>query len=200
MMTGTARVRPVPRQIVNGDMEMSDARLQWTTYAVLRSTGTGRAVVTPTVRPVPSRTRRQGKGYDDDANFGGPPYPGYGRGWPRRRDRPQPHRHAPLPRGIRFRALVRQDDERANALRQLEAEVIRRRPDRPCLDAPRHRRLRAHSFGMSVSPAYLEATVNVAAVARHHGVEAFVNMSQMNSYADELPPRRHPARSTSCTG
>ena len=34
-------------------------------------------------------------------------------------------------------------------------------------------------FGMSVSPAYLEATVNTAAVARHHGVEAFVNMSQM---------------------
>jgi uncharacterized protein YbjT (DUF2867 family) len=34
-------------------------------------------------------------------------------------------------------------------------------------------------FGMSVSPAYLEATINTAAVARHHGVEAFVNMSQM---------------------
>src|SRR5262245_19452996 len=34
-------------------------------------------------------------------------------------------------------------------------------------------------FGMSVSPAYLEVTVNTAAVARHHGVEAFVNMSQM---------------------
>ena len=34
-------------------------------------------------------------------------------------------------------------------------------------------------FSMSISAAYLEATVNVAAVARHHGVEAFVNMSQM---------------------
>ena len=34
-------------------------------------------------------------------------------------------------------------------------------------------------FGMSVSAVYLEATVNTAAVARHHGVEAFVNMSQM---------------------
>lgn len=34
-------------------------------------------------------------------------------------------------------------------------------------------------FGMSVSPAYLEATVNAAAVARYHGVEAFVNTSQM---------------------
>jgi len=35
-------------------------------------------------------------------------------------------------------------------------------------------------FGMSVSAAYLEATVNVAAVARHHNVQAFVNMSQMS--------------------
>ena len=34
-------------------------------------------------------------------------------------------------------------------------------------------------FGMSVSADYLAATVNAAAVARHHGVEAFVNMSQM---------------------
>jgi hypothetical protein len=34
-------------------------------------------------------------------------------------------------------------------------------------------------FGMSVSTDYLTATVNTAAVARHHGVEAFVNMSQM---------------------
>src|SRR5258705_13969235 len=32
---------------------------------------------------------------------------------------------------------------------------------------------------MSVSADYLTATVNTAAVARHHGVEAFVNMSQM---------------------
>ena len=31
----------------------------------------------------------------------------------------------------------------------------------------------------TLSPAYLEATINTAAVARHHGVEAFVNMSQM---------------------
>ena len=34
-------------------------------------------------------------------------------------------------------------------------------------------------FGMSVSASYLEATVNTAAVAKHHGVEAFINMSQM---------------------
>jgi uncharacterized protein YbjT (DUF2867 family) len=34
-------------------------------------------------------------------------------------------------------------------------------------------------FGMSVSDACLAATVNAAAVARHHGVKAFINMSQM---------------------
>jgi uncharacterized protein YbjT (DUF2867 family) len=32
---------------------------------------------------------------------------------------------------------------------------------------------------MSVSDAYLAATVNTAAVAKHHGVKAFINMSQM---------------------
>ena len=32
---------------------------------------------------------------------------------------------------------------------------------------------------MSVSDDYPAATVNVAAVAKHHGVEAFINMSQM---------------------
>jgi len=34
-------------------------------------------------------------------------------------------------------------------------------------------------FGMSVSDAYLAATVNAAAVAEDHGVKAFINMSQM---------------------
>ena len=34
-------------------------------------------------------------------------------------------------------------------------------------------------FGMSVSDTYLAATVNAAAVAKHHSVKAFINMSQM---------------------
>jgi len=34
-------------------------------------------------------------------------------------------------------------------------------------------------FGMSVSADYLAATVNTAVVAKHHGVKAFINMSQM---------------------
>ena len=33
-------------------------------------------------------------------------------------------------------------------------------------------------FGMSISDAHLAATVNTAAVAKHHGVKAFINMSQ----------------------
>jgi uncharacterized protein YbjT (DUF2867 family) len=34
-------------------------------------------------------------------------------------------------------------------------------------------------FGMSVSDTYLAATVTAAAVAKHHDVKAFINMSQM---------------------
>jgi uncharacterized protein YbjT (DUF2867 family) len=84
-----------------------------------------------------------------------------------------------LDKGHPVRALVRREDERAEALRQLGAEVVQ--GDLTDL-ASMHRAIAGVKriyFGMSVSPAYLEATVNTAAVARHHGVEAFVNMSQM---------------------
>ena len=84
-----------------------------------------------------------------------------------------------LARGHKVRALVRREDERAEALRRLGAEVVK--GDLTDL-ASMHRAIegcRRIYFGMSVSPAYLEATINTAAVARHHGVEAFVNMSQM---------------------
>ncbi|KAA2239418.1 NAD(P)H-binding protein [Chitinophaga agrisoli] len=81
--------------------------------------------------------------------------------------------------GHQVRALVRREDERAQALRELGAEVIH--GDLTDL-ASMHRAIEGCAriyFGMSVSAAYLEATVNTAAVARHHGVEVFVNMSQM---------------------
>jgi uncharacterized protein YbjT (DUF2867 family) len=84
-----------------------------------------------------------------------------------------------LEQGNKVRALVRREDERAQALRQLGAEVVQ--GDLTDL-ASVHRAVEGCSriyFGMSVSPVYLEATVNIAAVARRHGVEAFVNMSQM---------------------
>jgi uncharacterized protein YbjT (DUF2867 family) len=82
-------------------------------------------------------------------------------------------------KGHKVRALVRRDDDRSEALRRLGAEIVLGDlTDLPAM----HRAIQGVGrvyFGMSVSPAYLEATVNMAAVARHHGVEAFVNMSQM---------------------
>jgi uncharacterized protein YbjT (DUF2867 family) len=83
-----------------------------------------------------------------------------------------------LARGHKVRALVRRQDERAEDLRRLGAEVVE--GDLTDL-ASMHRAIEGCGriyFGMSVSPAYLEATINTAAVARHYGVEAFVNMSQ----------------------
>ena len=60
----------------------------------------------------------------------------------------------------------------AQPLRRLGAEVMQ--GDLTNL-ASMHRAIegcRRNYFGMSVSAAYLEATINTAAVARHHGVEA----------------------------
>jgi uncharacterized protein YbjT (DUF2867 family) len=84
-----------------------------------------------------------------------------------------------LAKGHKVRALVRREDERSEGLRRLGAEVVQ--GDLTNFNSM-HRAIEGCAriyFGMSVSPAYLEATVNTAAVARHHGVEAFVNMSQM---------------------
>lgn len=84
-----------------------------------------------------------------------------------------------LARGHKVRAMVRREDARADDLRRLGAEVVV--GDLTDL-ASTHRAVdgcRRIYFGMSVSASYLEATVNIAAVARHHDVEAIVNMSQM---------------------
>jgi uncharacterized protein YbjT (DUF2867 family) len=84
-----------------------------------------------------------------------------------------------LAKGHKVRALVRREDERAERLRQLGAEVVS--GDLTDLSSM-HRAIEGCKriyFSMSISAAYLEATTNVAAVARHHGVDAFVNMSQM---------------------
>lgn len=84
-----------------------------------------------------------------------------------------------LAKGNNVRALVRREDERAEALRRLGAEIVQ--GDLTDL-ASMQRAIEGCSriyFGMSGSAAYLGATVNTAAVARHHGIEAFVNMSQM---------------------
>src|SRR5215467_1481501 len=84
-----------------------------------------------------------------------------------------------LKQGKAVRAMVRSEDERAQALRDMGAEVVA--GDLLDLDAM-HRAIAGCEtmyFAMSVSDAYLAATVNTAAVAKHHGVKAFINMSQM---------------------
>ena len=81
--------------------------------------------------------------------------------------------------GQAVRAMVRNEDDRAQALRDMGAEVV----VGDLLDLDSMHRVIAGCetmyFGMSVSDAYLAATVNAAAVAKHHGVKAFINMSQM---------------------
>lgn len=84
-----------------------------------------------------------------------------------------------LTQGHAVRAMVRHEDDRAQALRAMGAEVVV--GDLLDLDSM-HRAIAGCEtmyFGMSVSETYLAATVNVAAVAKHHGVKAFINMSQM---------------------
>jgi uncharacterized protein YbjT (DUF2867 family) len=84
-----------------------------------------------------------------------------------------------LKQGKAVRAMVRSDDERAQALRDMGAEVVV--GDLLDLDSM-HKAIAGCEtmyFAMSVSDAYLAATINAAAVAKHHGVKAFINMSQM---------------------
>jgi len=81
--------------------------------------------------------------------------------------------------GMHIRAMVRREDERSESLRSLGAEIVI--GDLLNL-SDMHRAIEGCGslyFSMSVSPEYLAATVNVAAVAKHHGIEAFVNMSQL---------------------
>src|ERR1700690_1292950 len=84
-----------------------------------------------------------------------------------------------LKQGKPVRAMVRTEDERAQALREMGAEVVVGN----LLDLDSMHRVIAGCetmyFSMSISDAYLAATVNTAAVAKYHGVKAFINMSQM---------------------
>src|SRR5215831_699121 len=83
-------------------------------------------------------------------------------------------------RDLPVRALVRREDERADALRALGAEVVVGDLTRAEDVARALAGCRRLYFGMSVSGQYLEATVTAAAVAREgDDLEAFVNISQM---------------------
>jgi len=100
-----------------------------------------------------------------------------------------------LKRGKPVRAMVRTEDERALALRDLGAEVVVGN----LLDLDSLNRAisgcETMYFGMSISDTYLEATVNTAAVAKHHDVKAFINMSQMTvsqmSVTETTPSPQH---------
>src|SRR5215470_19485017 len=84
-----------------------------------------------------------------------------------------------LRQGKAVRAMVRSEDERAQALRDKGADVVV--GDLLDIDSM-HKAIGGCDtmyFGMSISDTYLAATVNAAAVAKHHGVKAFINMSQM---------------------
>ena len=83
-------------------------------------------------------------------------------------------------RDLPVRALVRTEDDRADALRATGAEVVVGDLTRAGDVARALEGCRRLYFGMSVSAPYLEATVTAAAVARDRGdLEVFVNISQM---------------------
>lgn len=97
--------------------------------------------------------------------------------------------------GKAVRAMVRTEDERAQALRDIGAEVV----VGDLLDLnSMHRAISGCDtmyFGMSISNSYLAATVNAAAVARYYDVKAFINMSQMSvsqmSITETSPSPQH---------
>src|SRR5260370_39871855 len=83
-----------------------------------------------------------------------------------------------LKQGKPVRAMVRTEDERAQALRDMGAEVVVGN----LLDLDSMHRVIAGCdtiyFSMSISDSYLAATVNTAAVAKYHRLTAVINMSQ----------------------
>ena len=82
--------------------------------------------------------------------------------------------------GHPVRALVRHDDARADALRDLGAEVVVGDLTSPEDVARATRGITRMFFNMSVSPEYVEASAVVSAVVSElGGVETLVNMSQM---------------------
>jgi len=82
-------------------------------------------------------------------------------------------------KGLPVRAFVRMIDERSESLAKLGAEVVV--GDLTSLSDV-HKAITGCEriyFGMGVSDSYLEAALNTAAVCKHHGVEIFLNMSQL---------------------
>jgi uncharacterized protein YbjT (DUF2867 family) len=85
-----------------------------------------------------------------------------------------------LAQGLSVRAMVRRDDDRAEALRDLGAEVVIGDLTDPRDVAVAVNGVARVFFNMSVSPEYLEATAVLCASTRKvDGLEILVNMSQM---------------------
>src|SRR5438128_10958017 len=74
------------------------------------------------------------------------------------------------------RAMVRNEDDRAQVLRDMSAEVVVGN----LLDLDSMHRVIAGCetmyFGMSISDAYLAATINATTVAKSYGLKAFIHM------------------------
>jgi len=88
-------------------------------------------------------------------------------------------------RDLPVRALVRREDERADALRALGAEVAVGDLSRAEDVARALAGCQRLYFGMSVSAQYLEATVTAAAVAREHDD---LDLSTCSLWPDSMPP------------
>jgi uncharacterized protein YbjT (DUF2867 family) len=83
-------------------------------------------------------------------------------------------------RGRAVRAMAHHDDERADALRALGADVVVGDLTRPADVATALDSVQRMFFSMSLAPSYLEATATVATVATAVGdVDALVAISQM---------------------
>src|SRR5438445_9520652 len=83
-------------------------------------------------------------------------------------------------RGRAVRAMAHRDDDRADALRALGADVVVGDLTRPADVATALDSVQRMFFSMSLAPSYLEATATVATVARAgDDLDALVAISQM---------------------
>lgn len=83
--------------------------------------------------------------------------------------------------GLAVRATVRREDERAEMLRKLGAEVV---VADLTLVEDLNRVMAGCSkvfFSLPVSAAYLQGSLSAIAVAKHQGIDVFVNMSQLTA-------------------
>jgi hypothetical protein len=75
--------------------------------------------------------------------------------------------------------MVRRNDDRSKALATLGAEIVKGDLRGSTDVGPVMEGCKRLYFGISLSPSYLEAMVDTAAVAKHFGFELFLNISQM---------------------